>query len=104
MPVAVGVKASEVAVPVSIAPGVRDTAPPTAVPPAVHPEAAARGPQTEKLTVPVGTPTSGSPVTVAESDTESPRIVVTADGVDVVVLAVAATATFGKRTARPPTM
>jgi hypothetical protein len=53
-------------------------------PPVAHPEALVSGPQTEKLTVPVGV----TPVTVAVSLTELPSVIAVADGADFVLLAV----------------
>jgi hypothetical protein len=66
------VKLEEVAVAVLLAPAVTDTGTPTAVPPLAHPEALASGPQTEKLTVPVGLPPALLPVTVALSVSDPP--------------------------------
>ena len=72
MPKLGGVKLGEPAVAVLLAPAVTDAGEPTGVPPLAHPEALASGPQTEKLTVPVGLPPALLPVTVALSVSDPP--------------------------------
>jgi hypothetical protein len=58
------------------APPVKMTAPPTAVPPTAQPSALVNAPQAKKLTVPVGIPLVGSPVTVAWSVFEAPTVTI----------------------------
>ena len=62
----------DVAVAVFPAPALSATGVPTASPPLPHPDAAASGPHTKKLTVPVGLPPTELPVTVAESVLSAP--------------------------------
>jgi hypothetical protein len=93
MPSVDAVKLAEVAVAVSFEPALRRTALPTAVPPVAHPDALFRGPQTEKLTLPPGTPPRILPVTVATSVFVSPStMVVPLPGLEEVVEEVRATA------------
>jgi hypothetical protein len=66
------------------------------VPPLAQPVGLANGPQTKKLTVPVGTPRSDGSATVAVSVADPPRVRALGDGTDVVVLAVAAKTGPGK--------
>lgn len=73
VPTAVGVNAAEGAVAASPT-GVTVTGEPNAVPPLA--QAVAAGPHQKKLTVPVGGPFVVSPVTVAVSVFESPRVIV----------------------------
>src|SRR5947209_17115940 len=87
MPALEGVKCGEVAVAVSPAPAVSVTAAPTAWPPPAQPAALANGPQTKKLTEPVGLPPAGLPVTATWSCSPSARLVVCADGTEVTVAA-----------------
>jgi hypothetical protein len=87
VPGAVGVNAAEVAVDVLFAPGVRVTGPePTAVPPLVQPVALVSGPHTKKLTLPVGAPPAGLPLTVAMSLLSPPRAIDDDAGVVAVVV------------------
>jgi hypothetical protein len=90
VPAAEVVKTDEVAVAVFPGPGASVTAPPTAEPPLAQlgGGVVARGPQTKKVTVPVGLPPAGLPVTVAWSVSPAAKLVVRFVGVDL-VLAVA---------------
>ena len=67
VPTAVGVKLADVAVAVLPAAAVTITGEPTALPPVAQPLALVSGPQTKKLTEPVGLPPVALPVTVAPS-------------------------------------
>jgi hypothetical protein len=93
VPAAVGVNVEELALAVAgRIPALTGTGEPTALPPLAHPEALVSGPHTKKLTVPVGAPTSGSPVTVASSDTELPRVMLLVEGAELVLVVLAAVA------------
>ena len=80
MPADCGVKEPEVAEPVTLPAAVRET-PPRAVPPEEHPAELVSGPQTKKLTVPVGEPPVALPETTAVSVMEASRLMLPAAGV-----------------------
>jgi hypothetical protein len=61
---------------------VRVTALPTAIPPVAQPAALVIGPQTEKVTVPVGLPPVPFPVTVAPSVFVAPSVIALLPGVE----------------------
>jgi hypothetical protein len=73
VPADFGMNKAEVAVAVLPAPCATCTPAPTVVPPVAQPSALANGPQMKKLTVPVGLPPMGLPLTVAVSVFEPPR-------------------------------
>ena len=91
-PLLVGVKEADVAVAVSPAPAVRLTGEPTAVPADVHTLEPVgwllSGPQTEKATVPVGSPCVALPVTTALSVLLWPKVMLVWAGVVLVVVVV----------------
>jgi hypothetical protein len=87
VPAALGVNVTDVAVDVLFAPGVNITDPePTAVPPLAQPLAPVRGPQTKKVTLPVGVPPVGFPVTVALSVLPAPSEIEADAGVVAVIV------------------
>jgi hypothetical protein len=94
----VGVNDGEVAVGAAAGLSGSVTGVPTGVPPVAHPAALSEGLQTKKLTVPDGDPTIGSPVTVAASVTDPPRVRVLADGTELVGLVAAKAASAADNT------
>lgn len=81
-PCPVGEKVIDAAVAVLLAPAVRGTGPPTALPPPAHPDALVKGPQMKKLTVPDGLPPAALPVTVRRSESPAAKVVVCVAGVE----------------------
>jgi hypothetical protein len=78
------VKVLELAVAVLPVPGVSVTGLPTAIPPVAQPAALVSGPQTEKVTAPVGLPPVLLPVTVAASVFVAPSVIALLPGVEAV--------------------
>jgi hypothetical protein len=83
MPGLVATNVGEVALAESPLDAVRGTALPTGLPFDGHPDAPLSGPQTKKLTVPVGLPPAPLPVTLAWSVSPAASVVTALVGVDV---------------------
>ena len=75
-------KVAEAAVEVLLPPALSATGPPTALPPAEHPDALVNGPQMKKLTAPDGLPPAALPVMATWSESPAARVVVCFAGVE----------------------
>jgi hypothetical protein len=75
-------KLAEAALAVLLVPAVSATGPPTALPPAEHPDGLVNGPQMKKLTVPDGLPPAALPVMATWSESPAARVVVCLAGVE----------------------